>query len=190
MGLPRLIHIRRGHPMGSSLAGMSRAARRRLVRLERKSRDPLIVRRASAVRRLGEGRSFTEVSIEMAAARSSVQGWRDLFVRDGEAGLVPQRRGAPPTTVTPTLIQHLLTLAPQSPRELDYLCNTWTSELFAKELARHYRQDRPCLDRAPATAAPGLGLAPNPTDAAHLRPALSGADDRDQLCARTGGARR
>lgn len=126
--------------MSNSLAGMSRATRRRLIRLERKSRDPLVVRRASAVRRLGEGRSVSEVSIETAAARSSVQGWRDLFLRDGEAGLVPRRRGPPPTTVTPTLIQQLLTLARQSPRDLGYLRHTWTSELFAKELARQFRQ--------------------------------------------------
>lgn len=126
--------------MGSSLAGMPRPTRRRLVRLERRSRDPLIVRRAAAVRRLGEGRSVTEVSIEMAAARSSVQCWRDLFLREGEAGLQPQRRGPPPRTVTPGLIAQLIALVAQSPRELGYLRNTWTSELLAKELARQYRQ--------------------------------------------------
>jgi transposase len=76
----------------------------------------------------------------MAAARSSVQSWRDLFLREGESGLMPQRRGPPPTTVTPTLIQQLLALAAQSPRDLGYLRNTWTSELFAKVLARQHRQ--------------------------------------------------
>jgi transposase len=126
--------------MGSSLAGMSRATRRRLVRLERKAQDPLVVRRAMSVRRLGEGKTVTEVSREMAAARSSVQSWRDLYLSEGEGGLIPQRRGPPPTTVTPTLIQQLLTLAPHSPRDLGYLRNTWTSELFAKELARQYQQ--------------------------------------------------
>ena len=126
--------------MGSSLAGMSRPTRRRLVRLERRSRDPLIVRRASAVRRLGEGRSVTEVSTEMAAARSSVQNWRDLFLREGEAGLQPLRRGAPQRTVTAGLTAQLMALVPQSPRDLGYLRNTWTSELLAKELARQHRQ--------------------------------------------------
>lgn len=118
MGFPQLVNFRRCHPKGRNLAGMSRATRRRLVRFERNSRDPLIVRRASAVRRLGGGRTVTEVSIEMAAARSSVQGWRDLFLRDGENGLVPLRRGPPPTTVTATLIQQLLTLSPHPPSPL------------------------------------------------------------------------
>ena len=126
--------------MSSSLAGMPRSTRRRLVRLERRSRDTRVVRRAMAIRRLGEGRTVTEVAQEIAAARSSVQSWRDLFVREGEAGLTPQRSGPPPTTVTPMLIQQLLALAPRSPRDLGYLRNTWTSELFAKELARRHGQ--------------------------------------------------
>lgn len=126
--------------MGSSLAGMVRSTRRRLIRLERKARDPLVVRRALAIRRLGEGKSVSEVARELAAARSSIHSWRDLFLREGEAGLIPQRRGRPATTVTATLIQQLLALAPQSPREFGYLRNTWTSELFAKELLRRHQQ--------------------------------------------------
>lgn len=126
--------------MNSSLAGMHRSTRRRLVRLERKARDPLVVRRALAIRRLGEGKSVTEVARELAAARSSVQSWRILFLREGEEGLIPRRRGPPVTTVTATLIQQLLALAPQSPRELGYLRNTWTSELLARELARRHKQ--------------------------------------------------
>ena len=126
--------------MGSSLAGMSRAMRRRLVHLERKSRDPRVVRRAMSMRRLGEGKTVAEVAREMAAGRSSVQTWRKLFLREGEAGLIPQRSGPPPTTVTLTLIQQLMALAPQSPRDLGYLRNTWTSEQFAKELARQHHQ--------------------------------------------------
>jgi len=93
-----------------------------------------------SIRRLGEGQTVTRVAREMAAARSSVQAWRDLFVHEGETGLMAQRCGPPPSTVTPTLIQQLLALAPHSPRELGYLRNTWTSELFAKELARQHAQ--------------------------------------------------
>jgi hypothetical protein len=101
--------------MGSSLAGMSCPTRRRLVRLERRFRDPLIVRRAWAARRLGEGRPVTEVSIEMAAARSSVQVGRDFSLREGEVRLQPLRRGAPQRTVTAGLIAQLIALVPHSP---------------------------------------------------------------------------
>lgn len=93
-----------------------------------------------SIRRLGEGRTVSEVARELAAGRSSVQSWRDVFLREGEAGLMPQRSGPPPTTITPTLIQHLLALVPQSPRALGYLRNTWTSELLAKELMCQHRQ--------------------------------------------------
>ena len=129
--------------MESSLAGMPRSTRRRLIRLERRASDPRVVRRAMSIRRLGEGQTVTRVAREMAAARSSVQAWRDLFVREGETGLMPQRCGPPPSTVTPTLIQQLLALAPHSPRDLGYLRNTWTSELFAKR----------CTTPSPATIA-------------------------------------
>jgi len=126
--------------MDNSLASLHRPVRRRLVRLVRRSHDPLVVRRATAVLLLAQGRAVAEVAREMAAARSSVQSWRDLFLCKGEAGLIPRRRGAPASTVTPQLIQQLLALAPHSPRELGYLRNTWTSELFAKELARQHQQ--------------------------------------------------
>jgi len=124
--------------MNRSLAGMARSARRRLVRLERKAQDPRVVWRAMAIRRLGEGKSMSEVVCELSAAGSSVQGWRDLYLREGESGLQPKRCGPPLTTVTPVLIQHLLALVAQSPRDLGYLRNTWTSELLAKELARRH----------------------------------------------------
>lgn len=126
--------------MESSLASMRRPVRRRLVHLVRHNGDPLVVRRATAILLLAQGRGVAAVAREMAAARSSVQAWRNLFLREGEAGLVPQRRGAPPSTVTPGLIQQLLALVPQSPRDLGYLRNTWTSELLAKELGRQHRQ--------------------------------------------------
>lgn len=138
MGLPRLVNIRRAHPMESSLAGMRRPVRRRLTRLIRRSRDPLVVRRAMAVLSLGRGNSAAEVARETGAARSSVQSWKWSFIEQGEAGLQPQPRGPRPSTVTPTLITRLLAVVEGHPPDYGYLRSTWTSELLALLLKRQH----------------------------------------------------
>ncbi len=125
--------------MENSLASMPRPVRRRLVRLVRRSRDALVVRRATALLLLGRGRRVAEVAREIEAARSSVQTWKFLFLKEGEAGLIPQPRGPRPSTVTPQLIQRLLALVELKPRKFGYLRSTWTSELLALALARQYR---------------------------------------------------
>ncbi len=124
--------------MESSLAGMRRPVRRRLARIIRRSRDSLVVRRATALLLLGRGRSAAEVARETEAARSSVQSWKFSFLREGEAGLLPKPRGPRPSTVTPSLIQHLLALVASHPGHHGYLRSTWTSELFALVLRREH----------------------------------------------------
>lgn len=122
--------------MEGSLTGLHRAVRRRLVRLVRRSRDTLVVRRASAMLMLAQGGTVSGVARALAAARSSVQIWKRLFLEEGEAGLFPRRRGVPPQTVTAPLIHHVLALLDSRPPEHGYLRSTWTSELLAVELKR------------------------------------------------------
>lgn len=122
--------------MERSLANLPRPVRRRLKRMTRKARDPLVVRRALGILMLARGMAVIEVARTTETARSSVQRWKYLFLSEGEAGLEPLRRGPRPTTVTPPLVDTLQRLLEQSPRALGYLRSTWTSELLAKELKR------------------------------------------------------
>ena len=124
--------------MTSSLAGMRRPIRRRLARIIRRSSDALVVRRATALLLLGGGQSVAEVARKIEAARSSVQSWKFLFLREGEAGLSPKPRGRQPSTVTLSLIQHLLVLVADRPGDYGYLRSTWTSELLALVLRRQH----------------------------------------------------
>ncbi len=113
-----------------------RPTRRRLKRLSRKSRDPLVVRRALALLMLMQGMTVAAVARGTETARSSVHRWKYLFLSEGETGLTPDCRGPRPSTVTPELIDVLQSLLKQTPRDLGYLRSTWTSELLAKELLR------------------------------------------------------
>ncbi len=122
--------------MEQTLTNISRPIRRRLKRLSRKARDPLVVRRALALLMLIQGLSVAAVSRSTETARSSVQRWKYLFINEGEAGLTPECRGPRPSTVTPLLIDRLRCLLKQTPRDVGYLRSTWTSELLAKELHR------------------------------------------------------
>ena len=75
--------------MEGSLTGLHRGMRRRLVRLVRRSRDTLVVRRASAILMLARGGTVSGVARDLAAARSSAQICQSLFPEHGEPGLFP-----------------------------------------------------------------------------------------------------
>jgi transposase len=122
--------------MHTTLMNTPRPIRRRLKRLSRKSREPLVVRRAMALLMLMQGMAAAAVARHTETARSSIHRWIDLFLSQGEAGLTPDTRGPKPSTVTPELIMAMHGLLQQTPRELGYLRSTWTSELLAKELNR------------------------------------------------------
>lgn len=124
--------------MESSLAGMCRPVRRRLIGLIRRSDDALVVRRAMAVLSLGCGNSAAEVARETGAARSSVQSCKWSFLEQRGSGLQLQPRGRRPSTVTPALITRLLALLEGNPSDYGYLRSTWTSELLALSLERQH----------------------------------------------------
>ena len=123
--------------MEHSVTEMSRAVRRRLERVVRKSRDKDHARRALAVLHLWEtGGNVAESSHRVRAARSSVYRWQSLFETYGEQGLCPQPRGRADWKASEEVLQMLEEMVCENPRELGYLRSRWSSELLAEELAR------------------------------------------------------
>ena len=122
--------------MGHSVIEMTRAVRRRLERVVRKSREKDYARRALAVLHLWETQGdVAEVAHRVRAARSSVYRWQSLYETYGEDGLRPQARGRSDWKASDEVLSMLETLVSEDPRELGYLRSRWSSQLLAIELA-------------------------------------------------------
>jgi transposase len=122
--------------MSWTIPQLPRAARRRLQRMARKSRDAQEVRRALAVLRRSEGYSVTDVSVLLSAARSSIYRWLAWFWEGGVEGLRSRRGGRARSTVSERVVSLLGELLKKSPQALNYLRTRWSSGLLAKELGR------------------------------------------------------
>ena len=121
--------------MKHSVIEMTRAVRRRLERVVRKSREKDHARRALAVLHLWETQgNVAEVAHRVRAARSSVYRWLSLYETYGEDGLRPQTRGRSDWKATEAVLSMLETIVREAPRELGYLRSRWSSQLLAIEL--------------------------------------------------------
>ena len=112
----------------------TRAERRRLMAMARKSHEPDEVRRALAVLELMEGATVAEVARVLAAARSTVYRWVGWYTSSGVEALRSLRRGPRETTVTPALVEAVTSLLSDTPRAVGYLRSVWSSELLAEAL--------------------------------------------------------
>jgi transposase len=122
--------------MSSSVLNLYRAARRRLQRLIRKSKDGEEVRRATALLHLDRCGNASEAAASVAAARSSLYRWVSWFAVDDVEGLRSLSPGRNATTVTDDVVELLVSLLDTRPAEFGYLRATWTSELLALEVRR------------------------------------------------------
>ncbi len=122
--------------MSSSVLILYRAARRRLQRTIRKSKDVEQVRRATAILQLDLSGNATAAAAGVAAARSSLYRWVSWFRADDIEGLRSLPYGRPMTTVTPKLVALLRDLVCRVPTEFGYLRTRWSSELLAIEIQR------------------------------------------------------
>jgi transposase len=119
-----------------SINKMPRPVRRRLKQVVRKSKDSHHSRRANAILLLWEGHRKSQVARLLQAARSSVDDWLRRYEMAGEAGLIPERSGAPETTVNDTLRHRLTELVGEQPSVYGYHRSRWSSELLANQLER------------------------------------------------------
>ncbi len=120
----------------SSVLNLYRAARRRLQKTIRKSKDGEQVRRATALLHLDRTGNVSETAQNVAAARSSVYRWVFWFASDDVEGLRSIPPGRHVTTVTDEVVEMLFSLMEKNPSDFGYLRATWTSELLALEIHR------------------------------------------------------
>lgn len=120
--------------MSHSIEQMRRPVRGRLKRIAQRHRDGDYRRRATALLLLHRGWTQSSIAWQLQASRGSVRKWKRRFEQFGEAGLVPQKRGRPTTTVSEALCTKVLGLLEDEPRRHGYLHSRWTSELLAQRL--------------------------------------------------------
>ena len=121
--------------MKHSVIEMTRAVRRRLERVVRKSREQDYARRALAVLHLWETQgNVTEAAHRVRAARSSVYRWQSLYETYGEDGIRAQARGRSDWKANEEVLSMLESIVREAPRELGYLRSRWSSQLLAMEL--------------------------------------------------------
>jgi transposase len=113
---------------------MSRAARRRLLRLGRSSGDPHTALRFQAVARLGTGRSTTQVAAELDMATSTVVRAADRFLADGVAGLHDRRHGNGARKADERFDRVLVRLLGRTPQDFGWQRPTWTRELLCLQM--------------------------------------------------------
>ena len=120
--------------MTYSIQEMKRPVRRRLKRIVQKGRDANHCRRANALLLLYEDGNKSEVARCLNIARSTLYGWIQRYEHYGEVGLVPERPGAPASTVTERLCAYLLTLVQESPSRYRFHRSRWTTEMLALQI--------------------------------------------------------
>jgi transposase len=115
-----------------------RALRRRIERRKRKSQSVIEVTRCRILLLLDEGLAPTEVAQHLECDRSLVYKTVYRFDDHGEEGLADRRRLSMPRKVTPELLNRLLVLLEESPRDLGWERSTWTLELLALEIEKEF----------------------------------------------------
>ena len=113
---------------------MSRAERRMLIRLGRRSGDAYTALRFQAVARLGMGRSTTQVASELDVATSTVVSAGGRFAADGVAGLYDRRRGNGERKADERFDRVLVRLLTRSPQDFGWQRPTWTRELLCQQM--------------------------------------------------------
>ena len=114
---------------------LCRPARRRLLRWLRKTRDPGEWQRLQIVLGIAEGTPPTTFARVLRCHRSTIYRAVACSRSDGEDGLRDRRREPFPGKVTPAVIDALVVLLEQSPRDVGWARSTWTCELLQREVA-------------------------------------------------------
>lgn len=125
--------------MSHSIQEMKREVRRRLKRIVQKEQDANHSRRANALLLLYEGLSQSETARLLRVSRTALYRWIERYEAYGEAGLVPDRPGTPPT-VDGSVCRALLSLVARSPQAYGFHRPRWTSEMLAMQLEEELGQ--------------------------------------------------
>ena len=116
----------------------NRSERRRIQKKMHKTRDKDECRRLNAILLLSSGRSVTEVSGLIAAARSSINRWVGWYPECGIEGLESSTRGCSRVLPFHQIGRMLKLMLQLSPQELGYQRSRWSTELMAIEINRMF----------------------------------------------------
>jgi transposase len=119
---------------------MSRAMRRSLIQLGRRSGDPDTARRFHAVARLGLGRSSVEVALDLDMARSTVVIAARRYADEGIWGLYDKRRDNGTTKADEGFRRRVARLLERTPEHFGWRRPTWTRELLCLQMAQEGRE--------------------------------------------------
>lgn len=115
---------------------MSRAMRRHLTSLGRRSGDPQTAVRFHIVSRLGAGLRSPRVAEECGVARSTVVRAAHFFAAEGVDGLYDKRVGNGASKVDDAFRRALATLLRRTPDDFGWIRSTWTRELLCLQMRR------------------------------------------------------
>ena len=113
---------------------LSRAARRRIERLSKKTQDKTTFRRCQIVLKAANGESRTATADALDCHRSTVSRTVKAFQEQGEASLKRKRSPGRPPKVTPEQTRALDELIGQEPREMGKNLSNWTSKALGEHL--------------------------------------------------------
>jgi transposase len=113
---------------------MSRAERRVLIRLGRRSGDAYTALRFQAVARLGMGHTTPRVASELDVATSTVVSAGNRFVTGGVDGLYDRRRGNGKRKADERFDRVVVRLLSRSPQDFGWQRPTWTRELLCQQM--------------------------------------------------------
>jgi transposase len=142
MGKPAILGLqhdlnRQDNPMArQSVAQMSRAERRRLIRKGRKSGEPATAARFLIVAKLAAGQTQAEVSRALELAPSTVSRTAATFLLCGEAGLYDRRATNGFSKVDADFAREVAVVLEKVPLDFGWQRPTWTRELLCLELEK------------------------------------------------------
>jgi transposase len=115
---------------------LARPTRRRLVRLDRKTRDADLRIRCRVVLKVAKGMSCRAAARALGCASSTAARIVARFRRHGEASLLDGRSDNGPRKVDADVRAGITTILEQRPPAYDFRRPTWTLELIAQAIAR------------------------------------------------------
>ncbi len=107
---------------------LARPVCRRLRRLSLTTRHKVVFRRCQIVLHLAHGQRPADIAVALGCAISTVYRTRQIFLRVGEAGLMPKTSPGRPRRVTPQQERELDQTLAREPRALGKNFSNWTAQ--------------------------------------------------------------
>jgi transposase len=118
------------------------SARRTLRRLETRAKNRNDLRswkRVRAVLGCVEGRTGSEMALELGVDRSTIARWVAAYAAKGVPALTPRAAPGPRARLTDEQLQRLGQAIEQGPEAAGFSCGVWTTRIIAEYIRREFR---------------------------------------------------